>query len=115
MTQANSVYITPPTNTSADNDPQSPCNCLMCIAEGDNSPHRDRPQSGRNSTDNRLSVDDEPPATSEKSLHERLKVAGMRLQRTGNDRYTINWLHQIVVSDLTLLQAAMFVHRSLDR
>jgi hypothetical protein len=103
MTQANRMLSMPPTNTSADNDPQSPepCNCLMCIAEGDNSPHRDRPQS---------------PATCELALHIRLKAAGMRLERVSNDSYRIVWRrHQMVVSDLTLLQAAMFVHRSLDR
>src|ERR1700716_3535063 len=48
MTQADRVYITPPPNTSADNDPRSPepCNCLMCLAEGDNSPHRIRSAMG---------------------------------------------------------------------
>lgn len=49
------------------------------------------------------------------ALHLRLKAAGMRLQRTGNDRYTINWRYQMVVSDLTLLQAAMFIDRALVR
>ena len=47
MDQADSVHSTPPINTSATDDPQSPtkppiaapCNCLMCLAEGDNSPH----------------------------------------------------------------------------
>jgi hypothetical protein len=102
MIQADRVHSTPPTNTSVDNDPQSPgpCHCLMCIAEGDNSPHRDRPQ----------------PATRELALHIRLKAAGMRLERVSNDSYRILWRrHQLVVSDLTLLQAALFVHRALDR
>jgi len=101
MTQADSVLSTPPTNTSAIDDPQSPCNCLMCIAEGDNSPHRDRPQS---------------PATCEPALHLRLKAAGMRLERVSNDNYRILWRrHALVVSDLTLLQAAMFIDRALVR
>ena len=95
MTQADRVLSTPPINTSADNDP------LMCIAEGDNSPHRDRPQS---------------PATCELALHIRLKAAGMRLERVSNDSYRILWRrHQLVVSDLTLLQAAMFIDRALVR
>jgi hypothetical protein len=101
MAQADRVLSTPPINTSADNDPQSPCNCLMCIAEGDNSPHRDRPQS---------------PAACEQALHLRIKAAGMRLERVSNDSYRILWRrHQLVVSDLTLLQAAMFIDRALVR
>jgi hypothetical protein len=56
-----------------------------------------------------------PHGAHEPALHARLKTAGMRLQRTGNDSYTVVWRHQMVVSDLTLLQAAMFIHRALDR
>ena len=103
MAKATRVYITPPPNMPADNDPQSPgpCHCLMCIAEGDNSPHRDRPQS---------------PATCEPALHLRLKAAGMRLERVSTDSYRILWRrHALVVSDLTLLQAAMFIDRALVR
>jgi hypothetical protein len=54
-----------------------------------------------------------PPA--EQSLHAQLKAAGMRLRRTGSDDYQIVWKHQMVVSDLTLLQAAMFIDRALVR
>jgi hypothetical protein len=39
----------------------------------------------------------------------------MQLRHTGSDDYQIIWRHQMVVSDLTLLQAAMFIHRALDR
>jgi hypothetical protein len=53
--------------------------------------------------------------TPELALHLRLKAAGMRLQHLSNDSYTVIWRHQMVVSDLTLLQAALFVHRALDR
>jgi hypothetical protein len=49
------------------------------------------------------------------ALHLRLKTAGMRLQRVSNDSYTVIWQHQMVVSDLTLLEMALFVHRALDR
>jgi hypothetical protein len=51
----------------------------------------------------------------EQALHARLKTAGMRLQRVSNDSYTVIWQHQMVVSDLTLLEMALFVHRALDR
>ena len=51
----------------------------------------------------------------DQSLQARVKAAGMRLQRVSNDSYVIIWRHQMVVSDLTLLQAALFVHRALDR
>jgi hypothetical protein len=50
------------------------------------------------------------------ALHLRLKAAGMRLERVSNDSYRILWRrHQLVVSDLTLLQAAMFIDRALVR
>ena len=40
----------------------------------------------------------------------------MRLERVSNDSYRILWRrHQLVVSDLTLLQAAMFIDRALVR
>ena len=39
----------------------------------------------------------------------------MRLQRTGNDSYTVVWRHQMVVSDLALLEAALFIDRALVR
>jgi hypothetical protein len=55
------------------------------------------------------------PEICELALHEQLKAAGMRLQRAGNDRYTLIWRRQMVVSDLTLLQAAMFIDRALVR
>jgi len=44
MTQADSVHSTPRTNTSAIDPPigAADCRCLMCLAEGDNSPHRRR-------------------------------------------------------------------------
>jgi hypothetical protein len=45
----------------------------------------------------------------------RLKTAGMRLQRVDNDSYTVIWRHQMVVSDLTLLEAATFIDRALVR
>lgn len=102
MTPATRVY-TPRTNTPAIDDPQSPepCNCLMCIAEGENSPHRDRPQS---------------PAACEQALHLRIKAAGMRLERVSTDSYRILWRrHALVVSDLTLLEAALFIDRALVR
>jgi hypothetical protein len=51
--------------------------------------------------------------TPELALHEQLKAAGMRLRRTGPDDYQIIWENQMVVSDLTLLQAAMFIDRAL--
>ena len=51
----------------------------------------------------------------EPALHLRLKTAGMRLQRVDNDSYTVIWRHQMVVSDLTLLEAAMFIDRALVR
>ncbi len=54
-----------------------------------------------------------PPA--ELALHLRLKSAGMVLRRTGNDQYCLTWRHQLIISDLSLLQAALFVHRALDR
>jgi hypothetical protein len=54
-------------------------------------------------------------AMPELALHLRLKTAGMRLQRVSNDSYTVIWRHQMVVRDLTLLEAALFVHRALDR
>jgi hypothetical protein len=56
-----------------------------------------------------------PESSPEPALHARLKTAGMRLIRRSNDNYQIVWRHQMVVSDLTLLQAAMFIHRALDR
>jgi hypothetical protein len=49
------------------------------------------------------------------ALHLRLKTAGMRLQRVDNDSYTVIWRHQMVVSDLTLLEAATFIDRALVR
>jgi hypothetical protein len=49
------------------------------------------------------------------SLQSRVKAAGMRLQRVDNNRYTLIWRHQMVVSDLTLLEAAMFIDRALVR
>jgi len=40
----------------------------------------------------------------------------MRLERVSNDQYRILWRrHQLVISDLTLLQAALFVHRALSQ
>lgn len=55
-----------------------------------------------------------PPA--EPALQARLKTAGMRLERASNNKYRILWRrHQMIVSDLTLLEAALFVHRALDR
>ncbi len=54
--------------------------------------------------------------TPELALHLRLKAAGMRLERVSNDQYRILWRrHQLVISDLTLLQAALFVHRALSQ
>jgi hypothetical protein len=62
-----------------------------------------------NSENSRLA----PPC--ELALHERLKAAGMRLQRVSNDRYEIVWRHQRVCSGLTLLGAAKFIDRALNR
>ena len=46
---------------------------------------------------------------------ERLKAAGMRLQRVSNDRYLILWHHQCLARDLTLLEAARLIDRALVR
>jgi hypothetical protein len=51
----------------------------------------------------------------EQSLQARVKAAGMRLQRVSNDRYEIVWRHQSVCSGLTLLGAAKFIDRALNR
>ena len=52
----------------------------------------------------------------ELALHLRLKNAGMRLERMGRNHYRIVWKqHQLVVSDLTLLEAALFIDRALVR
>ena len=52
----------------------------------------------------------------ELALHLRLKNAGMRLERMGRNHYRIVWKqHQMVVSDLTLLEAALFIDRALVR
>jgi hypothetical protein len=60
-----------------------------------------------------------PPITApeicEQALHERLKAAGMRLQRVSNDRYLILWHHQCLARDLTLLEAARLIDRALVR
>ena len=62
------------------------------------------------------SVHSTPPTNmSAIALHLRLKAAGMLLRRTGPDDYQIVWKNQMVVSDLTLLQAAMFIDRALVR
>ena len=52
----------------------------------------------------------------ELALHLRLKNAGMRLERMDRNHYRIVWKqHQLVVSDLTLLEAALFIDRALVR
>jgi hypothetical protein len=55
--------------------------------------------------------------TTSKPLHDRLKMAGLRLvaQSSGGDRYLILWRHQCVVRDLTLIEAARFIDRALSR
>jgi hypothetical protein len=51
----------------------------------------------------------------EQSLQSRVKAAGMRLQRVSNDRYEIVWRHQCVAGGLSLLGAARFIDRALNR
>jgi len=75
MTQADSVYITPP-----------------------------------------LTAPESSITAPELALHLRLKNAGMRLERMDRNHYRIVWKqHQLVVSDLTLLEAALFIDRALVR
>jgi hypothetical protein len=51
----------------------------------------------------------------EQALHEQLKAAGMRLERIDRDHYQIIWRSQNVASGLTLLGAARFIDRALNR
>jgi hypothetical protein len=51
----------------------------------------------------------------EQALHEQLKAAGMRLDRIDRNHYRINWRNQTVASGLTLLGAARFIDRALNR
>jgi len=51
----------------------------------------------------------------EQALHLRLKAAGMCLDRIDRDHYRINWRNQTVASGLTLLGAARFIDRALNR
>ena len=58
------------------------------------------------------------PSTFAPALHEQLKAAGMRLHAQGNRSpcmYAILWRRQCVVRDLTLLEAARFIDRALNR
>ncbi len=52
--------------------------------------------------------------TPERALH-LLHRAGMRLERIDRNHYRIIWRHQIVASGLTLLGAAKFIDRALNR
>jgi hypothetical protein len=46
---------------------------------------------------------------------QRLKAAGIRLQRVSNNRFRIIWRrHQLTVDDLTLLEAALFIDRAIQ-
>ena len=56
-----------------------------------------------------------PESSPEQALHEQLKAAGMRLDRIDRNHYRINWRNQTVASGLTLLGAARFIDRALNR
>jgi hypothetical protein len=56
-----------------------------------------------------------PESSPEQALHEQLKAAGMRLERIDCNHYRINWRNQAVASGLTLLGAARFIDRALNR
>jgi hypothetical protein len=56
-----------------------------------------------------------PESSPEQALHEQLHPAGMRLQHLDRNHYSIIWRHQTVASGLTLLGAARFIDRALNR
>ena len=53
--------------------------------------------------------------TSELGLQQQLKAAGMRLQRLDNDHYSILFRNQEVCRGLSLLGAARFIDKALNR
>jgi hypothetical protein len=63
----------------------------------------------------RTTAPDSSLTTPEQALHEQLKAAGMRLERIDCNYCRINWRNQTVASGLTLLGAARFIDRALNR